>query len=113
MLHHSEDSRTAFTIGAFFLGRVETWRGGVGRAYPLAGSFVCRCLTSSTVLRFQVPLIEPDRRITRIRLSDKTSYLRPQRAMPLHLQLCQAQLLVQVLIGKTLVNPDPHPVFDA
>ena len=94
-------------------GRVETWRGGVGRAYPLAGSFVCRCLTSSTVLRFQVPLIEPDRRITRIRLSDKTSYLRPQRAMPLHLQLCQAQLLVQVLIGKTLVNPDPHPVFDA
>jgi hypothetical protein len=29
-----------------------------------------------------------------------------------HPQLCQAQLLVQVLIGKTLVNPDPHPVFD-
>ena len=95
------------------MGRVETWRGGVGRAYQLSGSFVCRCLTSSTVLRFQVPLIEPDVRITRIRLSDKTSHLRPQRAMPLHLQLCQAQLLVQVLIGKTLVHPDPHPVFEA
>ena len=26
----------------------------------MAGSFVCRCLTSATVLRFQVPLIEPD-----------------------------------------------------
>ena len=47
----SGDGRTAFTIGAFFRGRVETWRGGVGRAYPLAGTFVCRCLTSPTVLR--------------------------------------------------------------
>ena len=93
--------------------RVETWRGGVGRAYQLSGSFVCRCLTSPTVLRFQVPLIEPDRRIARIRLSDKTSYVRPQLAMPLHAQLCQAQLLVQVLVGKSLVHPDPHPVFVA
>ena len=113
MMHSLGDSRTLLSNGAFFRGRVETWRGGVGRAYPLAGSFVCRCLTSPTVLRFQVPLIEPDRRITRIRLSDKTSYLRPQRAMPRHPQLCQAQLLVQVLIGKPLVNPDPHPVLVA
>ena len=93
--------------------RVETWRGGVGRAYPLTGSFVCRCLTSTAVLRFQVPLIEPDRRISRIRLSDKTSYFRPQLAMPRHAQLCQAQPLVQVLVGKALVSPDPHPVFVA
>jgi len=96
-----------------FSSRVETWRGGVGRAYRFAGSFVCRCLTSTAVLRFQVPLIEPDRRIARIRLSDKTSYFRPQLAMPRHAQLCQAQPLVQVLIGKALVNPDPHPVFVA
>ncbi len=52
-------------------GRVEMWRGGVGRAYPLAGPFVCRCLTSPPVLRLHIPLIEPDVRISRIRLSDK------------------------------------------
>ena len=34
-------------------------------------------------LRFHIPLIEPDRQISRIRLSDKTSRLRAQR----HLQL--------------------------
>src|ERR1700730_14217183 len=34
-------------------------------------------------LRFHIPLIEPDRQISRIRLSDKTSRLRVQR----HLQL--------------------------
>jgi hypothetical protein len=32
--------------------------------------FVCGCLTSCTVLRFHIPLIEPDVRISRIRLSD-------------------------------------------
>ena len=32
---------------------------------------ICRCLTSPTVLRFHIPLIEPDRRISRIRLSEK------------------------------------------
>ena len=36
-------------------GRVGKWRGGVGEAYPLAGSFVCRCLTSAAVLRFHIP----------------------------------------------------------
>ena len=38
----------------------------------VAGPFVCRCLTSSTMLRFHIPLIEPDVRICRIRLSEKT-----------------------------------------
>jgi hypothetical protein len=32
--------------------------------------FVCGCLTSPTMLRFHIPLIEPDVRISRIRLSD-------------------------------------------
>jgi len=52
------------------IGRVERWRGGVGAAYPLTGPFVCRCLTSGSVLRFHIPLIKPDMRICRIRLSD-------------------------------------------
>ena len=37
----------------------------------VAGPFVCRCLTSLTMLRFHIPLIEPDVRISRIRLSEK------------------------------------------
>jgi len=47
------------------------WRGGLGAAYPLP-AFRFRCLTSRTMLRFHIPLIEPDRRISRIRLSEKT-----------------------------------------
>jgi hypothetical protein len=38
----------------------------------VADSFVCRCLTSSAMLPFLHPLIEPDVRICRIRLSEKT-----------------------------------------
>jgi hypothetical protein len=38
----------------------------------VAGPFVCRCLTIQTMLRFHIPLIEPDVRICRIRLSEKT-----------------------------------------
>jgi hypothetical protein len=51
--------------------RVERWRGGLGLAYLLTGPFVCRCLTSLAMLRFHLPLIEPDVRISRIRLSEK------------------------------------------
>ena len=59
---------------------VEGWRGGLGGAYPFAGPFVCRCLNSLTMLRFHLPLIEPDRRISRIRLSEKDSRVRPRKA---------------------------------
>jgi hypothetical protein len=45
----------------------------------VSGSFVRRCLTSQTILRFHLPLIEPDGRIFRIRLSDKAhSCFRPR-----------------------------------
>ena len=54
------------------------WRGGLGRAYPVAGPFGCRCLTSPAVLRFHTPLIKPDVQISCIRLSDKASRVRPQ-----------------------------------
>jgi hypothetical protein len=55
------------------LGRVEMWRGGLGRSlYSLfARPFVCECHKISTMLRFHTPLIEPDVRISRIRLSDQ------------------------------------------
>ena len=36
-----------------------------------ADPFGCQCLTSYALLRFHIPLIEPDVRIGRIRLSDR------------------------------------------
>ncbi len=58
--------------------RVERWRGGLGRSWfsLLARPFVCECHNISTMLRFHLPLIKPDVRISRIRLSDKDSRFR-------------------------------------
>jgi hypothetical protein len=51
------------------------WSRGVARwfRWSLSGAdpFVCRCLTRPC-FRFHTPLIEPDVRICRIRLSEKT-----------------------------------------
>jgi len=52
------------------------WRGGLGQAYLLSDPFVCRCLNSFSMLRFHTPLIKPDVRFSRIRLSDKDSRVR-------------------------------------
>ena len=80
-------------------GRVEMWRGEVGSAYLLSGPFVCRCLTSQTVFRFHIPLIEPDVRFSRIRLSDKASRFRPREAAGQHGQSDQAECFGQVPVG--------------
>ena len=77
------------------------WRSGLGKTYPLTGSFVCRCLNSPSMLRFHIPLIEPDRRISRIRLSDKDSYRRPRKVASAQLQLDKTQRVVKILVGKT------------
>ena len=47
-------------------------------------------------LRFHIPLIEPDRQISRIRLSDKTSRLRPRIAAPNTSQTHKTHGLVDV-----------------
>jgi hypothetical protein len=75
--------------------RVEVWRGGLGRCLCslLARSFGCGCHIISTMLRFHTPLIEPDRRISRIRLSDKACVIAifPRR---------RKRRLVQVGVGR-------------
>src|SRR6266851_8550335 len=55
----------------------------LGRTYPLLPLSSGGALVVPPSLRFHIPLIQPDRRISRIRLSDKTSRFRVQR----HLQL--------------------------
>ena len=49
-------------------------------------------------LRFLSPLIEPDVRVSRVQLSDKTSGLRPREATSQRLQLNESQRVVEVLV---------------
>ncbi len=71
----------------------------------VAGPFVCRCLNIPTVPRFHHPLIEPDRQISRIRLSDKDSGFRPREAPRSRTEPLQAQLPVQVLVREPCCSP--------
>jgi len=55
--------------------RVEMWRGGFRFGLSVSGPFVCRCLTSLTMLRFHIPLIKPGVRFSRTGLSDKATLI--------------------------------------
>jgi len=48
------------------------WRGGLGGAYRLPALSSAGASLASPCFRFHTPLIEPDVRICRIRLSEKT-----------------------------------------
>src|SRR5215471_9562805 len=79
----------------------------VGRTYlfpPLSsgGALVVR-----PWLRFHIPLIEPDRRLSRIRLSDKTSRLRPRHVAPERGQAYEPEVPVEVRewISPALASP--------
>jgi hypothetical protein len=58
--------------------------------------FVCGCLTSCTILRFHIPLIKPDVRVSRIRLSDKDSRVRTREVTLGPPQADQTEVKVQV-----------------
>ena len=57
-----------------------------------------RCLKPEPWLRFQSPLIEPDMRFSRIRLSDKVLRFRPRKVTAPLGQSYQPQPLVKVLV---------------
>ncbi len=52
------------------------------------------------MLRFHLPLIKPDLQISRIRLSDKDSCFRPRNVAVAQVESDEAQLAVQILLGK-------------
>ena len=60
------------------------WRGGLGRIYPLPALSVAGASLFLPCFRFHTPLIEPDVRICRIRLSEKTHTI---AVRPLHVTL--------------------------
>jgi hypothetical protein len=76
------------------------WRGGLGRCLCslLARPFVRECHNISTMLRFHIPLIEPDVQFSRIGLSDRDSLFRPREVAWSSRQLGQPQLVVQVFV---------------
>jgi hypothetical protein len=59
---------------------------------------VAGALMSNTLFRFHLPLIKPDVRISRIRLSDKDSCFRPRNVEVRQTKLDEAKLLVQVFV---------------
>src|SRR5882762_5177376 len=78
-------SSPSLSSSPWMRGAVESRCGAValGRTYPLPPLSSGGALVVPPSLRFHIPLIEPDRQISRIRLSDKTSRLRVQRLLQL------------------------------
>src|SRR5271163_1598639 len=90
-------------------GRVEVWRGiALGRACLLPPLSSGGALVARPWLRFHTPLIEPNLRIARIRLSDKTSRLRPRHVVPKPTQAYEPEVPVEVRewIGPAPSSPD-------
>jgi len=76
------------------------WRGGYRLNISVAAPSFGGALVVQPWLRFHIPLIEPDRRISRIRLSDKTSTCWPLVVFPTpsaNTKLCTVLLLNTVL----------------
>src|SRR5271157_5235455 len=78
------------------------WRGGCRLDISVAAPFVWRCL------RFHTPLIEPDGRLSRIRLSDKSSRLCPRLVVLKPGQTDEPEVPVKVRerIGPASAPPD-------
>src|SRR6202007_233436 len=68
----------------------------VGRTYLLPPLSFGGASLARPWLRFHIPLIEPDMQISRIRLSDKTSRLRPRLAAPTRGQAYETVMPVEV-----------------
>jgi hypothetical protein len=55
--------------------------------------------------RLHIPLIEPDMRLSRIRLSDRASCFCPRKALRKLWQAYESHLLIEELIGVALRSP--------
>src|ERR1700760_2343087 len=77
--------------------KVGVWRGGVRPGIAVPAPFVWRRLSGAAVASVSTtPLIEPDMQISRIRLSDKTSRLRPRHVVPKPTQAYEPEVPVEV-----------------
>jgi hypothetical protein len=84
--------------------RVESRCGavGLGAAYLLPAISLAGASLASPCVRFHIPLIEPDVRISRFRLSEKGSRSRPREIMGPLAKADEPQHVVQGCLRKTL-----------
>src|SRR4051794_10456995 len=105
--------------GRLELGRVEDGRGGVSLPVGYGGAFAPPPQSRFAWLRFPSPPLEPDVRISRIRLSPVISDLRIRRVDTPAGQLVEAEHLVEVRVGVSAVPraspaaPAHQPASDA
>ena len=92
-------------------GRVGRWRGGLGTAYLLPALSFAGASTALPCSVSTLPLIKPDVRFSRIRLSDKDSCVRPRDVAIAQAELGKSQLVMQVFVGEACVTPTPQLVF--
>src|SRR3954449_8401907 len=85
-------------------GRVGGWRGGFAPRWGYGVAFAPPPQSGSAGLRLQPPLVEPEVRISRIRLPLETSGLRARRVDVRSRQLVQAEGLVEVGLGIAAVS---------
>ena len=71
------------------------WRGGLGAAYRLPTLSSVGASLAPPCARFHTPLIEPDLRNDRIRLSEKVSRCRPRKAAGPFSETDQAQSFME------------------
>jgi hypothetical protein len=69
--------------------------------------------TTPTMLRFHLPLIKPDRRFSRIRLSDKVAHLRSREVTTKPGEPKHVQLLVQIFVRIACLTLTRHLVLRA
>jgi len=82
----------------------------VGRTYLLPPLSFGGASLVRPWLRFHTPLIEPDWRISRIRLSDKTSRLHPRHVVPQPAQAYEPEVPVKVREWIGLVDLSNAPL---
>jgi hypothetical protein len=84
------------------------WRGDSRLGLSVAAPFVWRCPSDLAWFRFHIPRIEPDMQISRIRLSDKTSRLRPWPVVPKPRQAYESEVPVEMRewIAPAPASPD-------
>ena len=82
------------------IGRVGERRRGYRSRVADPASFQAGPQSRRTILGFHSPLVKPDVRISRIRLSDKDSCVRPRNVAITQAKLDQSQFPMQILIGE-------------
>jgi hypothetical protein len=82
------------------IGRVGERRRGYRSRVANPASFQAGPQSRRTILGFHSPLVKPDVRISRIRLSDKDSCVRPRNVAITQAKLDQSQFPMQILIGE-------------